>query len=469
MTLAYFDSDTGATVLPDVGRLNYNGVIFSPLYKSKLTANQVLDNAKRIVKWVEWTLEVEGIVALPTGAQDTDSAWLFLRERLQQQGALLIYEGKGFGGFNVGGSGGPLGVPVPGANLADVNWGPTPKVLYFQPLGGALSSMIRWQVTVCIADGIDLPYGPLLQFNFESTIAYDDLGYSSISVRGTMQIPSMRGPSPVGVAGPNNITRSLFQTADDFRQQFLNLQFDLNNFRVTRRNFNYSRDKTSCEFEFLAEELPRMGLPKGATGARGSFSVRPGHVGKSSSQGRALAGVVWECHLRCSYNIRKDFDQIASLQAFYRLLWFRMQCSRNGVFIRQKDRQGIQARGILGTLIQDAIDAFKPAAAGATIMTGFAIDEGLYLDGKTTSFEASWIVLCSFQSLLIATGIWNRTAGPWSPPAGFQVSGGDLWRASVRDIMGWRSWMSNRIRPDSDLIIDLGAINPVVPIPPGGV
>ena len=105
MALAALNSSTGQTILPDVGNLTYAGIKFSSLYKSTIEAAQILDEANRTVKWVQYTLNVEGVVTLPppggvvNNLLTTDALWRALRVQLSLQGQQLIYQGNGFGGL----------------------------------------------------------------------------------------------------------------------------------------------------------------------------------------------------------------------------------------------------------------------------------------------------------------------------------------------------------------------------------
>jgi len=106
----------------------------------------------------------------------------------------------------------------------------------------------------------------------------------------------------------------------------------------------------------------------------------------------------------------------------------------------------------------DSAAAAGPGKKGYAIAIDFSVDEGLYLDSKTTSFEASWLLLTSLQTILTASGIWR-----WATPS----SGGNRWAMSVRSVSGWKSWLANVLNPNQDIIVDLGGGSPPA-VPFGG-
>jgi hypothetical protein len=437
---------TGLAVLPDVGQITYNTVTFSSLTSSELNGQPLSDNANRTTKAVQWTLHVKGVATLPSAtAPSTDSMMVQLRTLLNAQGGTLTYTGRGFGNVVVN---------QPGGLTKDVAWGPIPKTFNFQPLGGGRSALIDWQVTFTITELATTAIPPLLQFNEETTVSYDDECYSALSIKGTMEIPMTR-------LAVNN--RTLTQTVDDFRKRFLNLQIDLTRYRVTRRNFNVSRDKRTMEWDFLAEELPFMGLPAFISNARGVFSFRPLKTG--------LGGVgtcQWICSLRGTYTVIPSQPRRLAWAAFLSLLQFRMNRSRLGVFPGMDNPVAAAQNApvppaanfinnfvarLTGLPTNPLIEVARiyqnqTAAPVSTrpILIDFGGDEGLYLDSRTVTFHASWRLCSSLSTILAATGIWRD--------GGYTDRG--LWSASMANVSGWSGALHAQLDPTAEVIVDLG-------------
>lgn len=481
--------DTGFSVLPDVGTLSYNGIRFSSLYRSEVHGGVIQDEAARTTKFLEWGLEVEGMVTLKEGDANTDQTWIGIRKRLSAHGAALLYSGNGFGGLNVN---------VEGGSVWDVAFGPVPKVIHFQPMGAGRGAIVRWQVLVRIPElpmistfragpdsessGVvalrnvqdirDIPRaGSVLQYNWESSVTYDEMGYSGLSIRGTLEIPMTR-------ASVNN--RTIFDTADAFRSAWMDIQIDLSKFKVTRRHFQTSRDKRTSEFEFVCEEIAPMGLPPGATKAGGTMSVRPSQGGGVVSSGgvSVLVGYRWNVTLRCTYAIRPDFPRRMAAEAFWALLWYRMHSAARGALIPVNDPAAAPqqnpagaakdfARGVVRgfenavvgnglargyqALFNEEKTEQPPRAEYRSVMNHFGYDEGLYEDSKTITFEAGWWLFTTFATLLRATGTWRWMRGS---------TGGNVWAHWIKDVSGWRSWLANAVNPDTDIIVDMGGGTP---------
>jgi hypothetical protein len=446
MPLTPVGSDTGDTILADIGSIQYNGIRFSCLNKSRIEARQVLDEAGRTVKYVETKISVDGYVTLTAGAgTNIEATMLKLRQQLSQAGGALTYSLRGYGFFEING---------PGAVLRDVAYGPIPNVIEFIPLGMGVGAMIKWEVTTRVAElpnngafNVDFTKN-LVQFSWGASIAFDEDGYSRISVKGILEVPGNRA-LPGG--------REVVNSVDDFREVIfgeIEDDFDLTRFRVTHRTFDISPDKRTMRWELIADEYGPDPLPSCCNSARGSFTARP------VNQGAALCP--WVCNLRCTYTVRKDLPRRLAYLHFMTLAKFRMECSKLGV-VPPADpappppappgaliAAGLGFSGIAAGLL-------KASAAAASKLTGdrkvipinFEVDEGLYLDSKSVTFQLSWILLCNWQSLIEATGMWRGR--------GFDPdSERNVYAITMARVSGFRSWLVNRLDIGADVIVDLG-------------
>lgn len=262
-------------------------------------------------------------------------------------------------------------------------------------------------------------------------------------------------------------------SVDAYRAAYMDAvaaSFDLTRFRVTTRHFNVSRDRRTMEWEFVAEELPWMGLPAGATSARGTFSCRP------EKNGMAL--FPWICSLRCTYTIATGQPRRLAWMHFISLLRYRMQCSAFGVepsiaspASAPHEAKPESPRGLADIALGGVTAPFEAIfgvlrrryAAERTgyrtraderkcFLIGFEIDEGLYLDSRKITFGATWRLFCSFSSILFATGTWKYPGG-----SDHGMTARDLWATKMKSIMGSRSWLANSVIADADVIIDMGS------------
>lgn len=461
MPVQTVDFTTGPTTLPDVGELSYNGAVFSPLFETTASGVVVKDAANRTVRFVEYTITADGYVTAPTGllveaARDrVASSISTLRQLLTAQGGQLTYIGRGCE-LRIN----PAGAANDAA-VTDVAWGPVPELIEFQPLGGGLSAKVRWQVKVRIPEGSPAAGGVaaarLLQFNYETVVSYDEAGYSSLSIKGTLEVPLTRSP--------DQNSRTLSSTVDDLRTQIdtrIMSGMDFSRFRVVRRNLSVSRDKRTLEWDFSFEEKPYMDLPKACGLARGTYSVRPAKAG--------MGLCLWLCTLRATYNVRADRPRRAAWWPFLALLRLRMAASALG---NVPDLNGNQNPGIANVLRNVGAERFFPQQVAAIEDIGnvwkrffpgqrravegslnawlidFNFDEGVYLDSGTMSFSATWRLVTTFSHIMLASGLWTKVPER-------QADGQNVWAVSMSDINSSQSWLPNRLDPARDIIVDFG-------------
>lgn len=438
------------------------------------------DDAGRITKYVELRLEVEGAVTRAEGSPDTAATWDALLRALSQQGGALTYTGRGYQTLKVNQAGG----------VRDVAFGPKPEVLDFVPLGGGKGALLTWACTLCLPElpgGSTLVAGlppaakvpPVLQMGYDCTVTYGEDGYAGIKAAGILEIPLTRTPAEA---------RKLATTVDDYRASWLDLQFDLTNFKVVHREFVYSKDRRTINWSYELRELAPMTLPPWCTAASGSMKLRPLKAGK------ALAPVFkdyrWQVTLSATYTVRRDCPRRTSAEAFYALLWYRMQCADFSNWGtpggKEPDMDDTTAAAqqppvnVSGPLVWAFVEQFLPTGTGAiasfaafwaqlfaagkakqgknprAILMSFEFDEGLYDDSRRMSYSATWTAILPLTAILKGTGIWNQAI---ADPAG------GVWSATMKKvgkdttatgIMGQRSWLLNSPNPAADVVVDFG-------------
>ncbi len=456
MPVESFVFTTGAAQLDDVGTLSYNGCTFSPLFQSDLSCVAVKDAANRTVKYLEFTLTADGYVTSPNVVKlttTTSRTMVTLSTLLTAQAGVLQYKGRG---FDIAVNEAVANMTGLGASIsaADVMWGPVPEMFEFQTLGGGLSAKVKWQVKFRIPNiAAGTLGGKILQFNYETVVSYGEDGFSGISVKGTME---------TGLTRAVQTTRTLQRTVDNFRIRVDTLMagFDLSRFRVTRRNFNVSRDKRTMEFDIQAEEKSYMDLPPACTVARGTFSLKPAKTG--------LGLVTWLCSLRATYTVRADAPRRWAWFSFLALLRLRMSQSRFG----STNPTGGVAGAAVANQANDAIPnprqfmpdnnwwisllnlssnvPLLPTNLRTVFLCDFSVEEGLYNDSKTTSFSATWRLNTTFQTIMVASGLWRKLPER-------DAQGKNLWATAMSNVQGSQSWLRNRLDPALDVIVDFGS------------
>ncbi len=223
-----------------------------------------------------------------------------------------------------------------------------------------------------------------------------------------------------------------------------------------------------------------MDIPMACTLGRGSYTVRPAKTG--------LGLVTWLCTLRAAYTVRADAARRIAWFNFLLLLRERMAASTTG------DDHGLPGGGPPGEDLSPAarfaLRAHRALHAVVPVIPGvpgglfppgldprtlqrqkelldqvkrpwlidFGFDEGIYLDSKTTTFTATWRLVCSISHIMLASGLWRKAIEK-------NDKGENLWAISMRDprahaptgIMGSQSWLRNRPDVTLDAIVDFGS------------
>lgn len=451
-------------MLPDAGAIIYNGVEFSVLFRTQLDGEYLPNNAKNNIKATTWVLQAEGIVTPAEGSATIDTNMAAIRQLLSRPAGTLVYTGRGFNELVVN--------PVGGGGVRDTSWGPFPKVLHFQPLGNGLSAMVRWQCSFTIPEmQVTTLTRPVMQYSYSYALTYDEEQYTQISLKGILEVPLTR-------VTVNNRTIPA-NIVDSFRAAWMNINFDLTKYRITRRVFNESDDGRTCQWEYSVEELPPMDLPPGAVRARGTFDVQP--IKTQGQRSMLLLGNIWSCNLRCTYAIRKDRPRRQASIEFFNLLMFRMNASALGLFpgnvavntVQQGQQRffgDIRYDGLISSRRANAIANFASAEVATTarnvvgaagpaqaLLANFSFSEGLYLDSRSMSFEAGWVLFTTFRTILDASGVWRWPAdGANGENQNGQAVRREKWATSMQNITGWRSWLANELDPNFSAIVDMG-------------
>ena len=405
--MATFNFTTGPSTLPDVGILSYNTCEFSPLFESQVSGVFVTDAAGRTTKEIEYTITVDGYVTLPDGELNIETTMLRLEELLSAPAGTLIYSGRSLA----------LVVNGPGG-LVDVAWGPIPEILEIVTMGAGRSAKIKWTVKTRVPPAVgksSARLGPVLQFCWDTSVSYDEAGYSSLRISGIVEIPLTRF-SPTD--------RTLDKTVDDFRDKFpgkLLATIDLTRFRVVQRDFRVSKDKRTLEFDVEAQELSWMAMPPDVTLARGQFTFKPAKTGMGLCN--------WLCTLSCTYTVRKDLPRRIAWLAFLALLRIRMQ--QGNIHGVAPPPSGPPTPGV-GTIVAAALtpggtvglvlsttltnmarwrQIIRPQPLAPTrkvFLVDFNGGEGLYTEAKTVTFSATWRLVTIFSEILLASGLWKK-------------------------------------------------------------
>lgn len=273
----------------------YNGVTFTSLYSSRVTARPIYDDAKRTVVYVEHTLEVNGFISSST----SDTTLSTMRRSLTTPAGNLDYEDKGYG---------DLVINTNTSGVWDAAWGPMPEVLEWAPLGGdGLAAKVKWRVVVRIPECTTARYrNAVAAHNHEADYEIDQDGYTTVRHKGYLEIPMTR-------LSVND--RSMPDLVDLYREQVD--RKSPTGFRRENRSYHISKDKRRLDYTFTDKQLP-VPLPKLCTAidARQSFDSR---------LAKPFGFAVWIFRLDATITLAAGVSKEEALTIFTALLGSRLR------------------------------------------------------------------------------------------------------------------------------------------------
>lgn len=267
--------------------LSYNGITFNVTQEVFASNRFVPDSSGRTISHTILTLRVKAIVANGATQNATMAA---LRSALERPGGQLIYTGMAFGGLSINTAGG----------TRDLEWGPTPSVLTWKPIGADQAAEIEWQVQVALIGCDGAPdRNAVMESNYSVTFSISTNGHTTRTTSGRVKIPMTR-------RAVNNA--AVPDTAENYVDRFIPAPlpgFD----RTSSRTLNEA--KNECNWSVTDTERSGNALPEGIINATAShtFNTVKGPVFKR-----------WTGSLSASYEIAKGFPRSLGWEEFKKLL-----------------------------------------------------------------------------------------------------------------------------------------------------
>lgn len=390
----YGNLESMSALVPAVGVLSYNGVVFGPYTETvSSSCTPVPDSSGRTIAYNRYVMSFKTVVyTIPSASQtnqySADKIVTAMRKALTKNGGPFICTGRGIGDFaiNVG-------------NVRDVKNGPMPKVLSFQPaVGQQNASIINWQIEFCIpeCDTAKYKFGPL-ELNYTVSTQIDKGGYTTRTLSGKFVIPQNR--VAVGV-------RFSQDCADDYREELVPPL--VQGFRRSYGPWTLSEDRATLTFSVIDEEMGKNILPPGCVDARLSTTIQspPYGVGKFMM---TVSG---------QYEVPKNGSVTSAIAAFQKEVKF------------YKDN-------ITSRMTQELGGKGKPAIA---FLTNYSFTEPNYYGKREVQMTVTMAFVSSIDQIL-KTGIWEVQQNP-----------GEEWRKWATSMKG----SALNIRGNARLVFDVG-------------
>lgn len=193
--------------LSDVADVIYNGFVFPPVINAKGTVVPEYDKTGRSVKYLTIAITISGIITqydrtapeAGIASATIDSHMDTIRYRLTQPCQPLTFKLQGFGTFN-----------IQQGTTYDVDYGPKPMVLDWEPMGGGLAAKIEWLVVTRIpacmyADS----FNGIVELGYDVAWGISDASLLTRTVTGYVELAKTRLPNAGGTVASNSINASM--------------------------------------------------------------------------------------------------------------------------------------------------------------------------------------------------------------------------------------------------------------------
>lgn len=359
---AFTRSQIKAAITP-VGYIEYNGYVFNEMVKTKLEINAVPNHAGTGIKYEEYLFTIEAIItqndaggdalnidpdtsnSATTGggsAKETlnspmntslqngytaDQAVRLIRRHLMQPGGRFVYSLKGAGEDLIFDSSN-----TDSKRRQDIIFGPMPKMLSFEPIGGNRAARIVYQILVrtkYCSNGLGETLG-IVDFNVTTNIKTNSNGYKVIQRNGYLEVslPRVKSGQMAASAGDGGTanygnTQRIEEQHKEIIQKLIGV--NMQGYKV-EHELNFSPDHRVCNFNILYTEIESPNaFPNGVTSIKCSHNLKSSLYGDGDNPYGTSGYFKWLNTISATITLRPNVNPIKAWYIFTQILNERLQ------------------------------------------------------------------------------------------------------------------------------------------------
>ena len=454
----------------EFGQVKYNGFVFPPALNSSSQCTPVYDDSDRSIMYLLYRFKIEFIVnlaevgsygdaAMPSGTdpvpasagdndnrkdRNIDSSMEWLRRRLSQPGRPLHIKDIGIGPDLI----------VNDSNMQDkywdVNWGPKPKLISWEPLGLNKAARVTWEVEVALVQceeyyaGIEketrqvddrgfhltpssdgrLPLN-ILQIVYNQTWSISHAGLTTKSYEACIQTR--------GQIDPLDLT-SVIDSADHYRIFF---EPALEKGFLRTRSYRLDRAKTKLEITITDSEVESdFAFPPGVVEIDVDYQIGSSLLGNSPFGGGPSGFHIWTAQMGGSFTMAKGFHphwrKIYPYYLIIQLIRTRYVPGPASSESSEGESYGDSLASPVDTGDTKSIDK-KPN--GSVIPLKFSLSESMF--GRSFGFNFEWAMVQPPQKAVAALR-YGFPANEYADLTSATVS-----HASLQKIWDWDMWLDS--------------------------
>lgn len=219
-------------------------IIFPANARTRFRSMPEKDSTGRTIKWTTCTLTVEAYISSDNIHSTVDSRFDQVRKILESPAGKLSIDNKGMG---------PISVNENTATIGDVDWGPFPKVVEWEPLGN-VSCYVSWEVEFKYLNSRYTNAAGIAEFAWSSRFDLDEDGGTVRTISGHLLVTGRRINYNSKLADKNS-------NADAYRE-LITVECPIG-FVRDRQTFDVNEAKTRIDFTFVDRQLHHEAFPVG--------------------------------------------------------------------------------------------------------------------------------------------------------------------------------------------------------------
>jgi hypothetical protein len=354
-----------AIVKPE-GLVEYNGVVFNELIKTKLDIRAVENHSGTGIKYEEYVFTIEALVTpkdlsgltlsydpdnyklSPSNVAEyssdsferhpgyiydrtanspeyntTDSPFRMLRRHLMQPGGRFVYMRKGAGEDLIFDSN-----ATDGARRQDICFGPMPKTISFELVAGARAARIVFQVLVrtkhCTGKS-NLASSGIVDLSVYTNIKTNANGYKVINRKGYLEIAMPRNHSSQSAFDSGSIGSANYPNTHLIEEKYKEVLQNLIGINMqgytVEHDVKFSPDHRSCEFNILYTEIESPNAyPNGVTKIQCTHNLKSTLYGDTKNPYGTVGYGNWLNTMSASITLRPNVNPLKAWYIFLQVL-----------------------------------------------------------------------------------------------------------------------------------------------------
>lgn len=220
--------------------VQYNGYKFGPYSHVSISAEMVEDSAQRTVLYHRYKMRVQTLIVAESQDGDVGDHFLRIRQKLTKSGGVLKIHLTAFG----------PDLDINNANVRDVEFGPKPKLVSWDPVGATNAVEVIWECTFAVptCGGEGSPnsggqrYHGVAEFNYSINTSINTNGYTKRTISGFLTIAMTR-----------QVGTDLVPDSADLYRELVNPPCPVNFHRET--DWKLSEDRRRLDFTITDTEI----------------------------------------------------------------------------------------------------------------------------------------------------------------------------------------------------------------------